>query len=516
MADSRGLRVVRDTAYLMTGQIFVGIVGLLSSAWLARNLPSGELSAWPACISLVTLTYTLSNFGFRNNFVREMPKLLSLGQYAEAGSMLRTGVLVTLSGSVLLSVPVYLFADGINRLLLNNEIPSDVVRLLAIAVFTTTISMHLEWFLNSVQEYKLFAISRTLRNTVRPLAAVVLYWVGGIEGAVLGLAIGPVLGCIVSAWALWPHLQRSNGLAPIGALLRRSMPYYASSISAGLISRMDYVLVGVLGGTKSLATYYIASRVVEYLQHVDTHLLDTLTPKLAEASVHGRSASEKGFTKCSRYFFLGLMPLHIGLAVVGRPLITLYAGEGYAAAGIIFSVLCIYLLIDTFFALYRQHIIALGNRWHPMMLDSALAGMNVVLIPLLSAHFGGLGAAAARGVSVLVVLPLALILIRSILSPRHSGRGALLGISGSMLAVVIAILWMHLFDSVAIQSTALVASGVVYVLLLHRQLTKDDMNIMRGLMPGRIRNSPTGQRISTMLERFYVGKMDSEASVTSQ
>jgi len=516
MVEPRATRIVRDVSYLLTGQIAVGAVGLVTSAWLARNLPEGELSAWPALISLVAITYTLSNFGLRDSCVRSVPRLLSEGQEKKVGRMLRTSVLLTVSGSFVLSGLVYVLASNIDGLMLKNEVPVGVVRLLAIAVLLTTVSTHFEWFLNALQRYKWLAATRAVRNIVRPVASVVLYWFGGIQGAVLGLAIGPLLGCLFSAWVLLPYLRRGTGFMPLGMLLPQSFPYYVSGISAGLISRLDYILVGALGGTKNLATYFVACRVVEYLQLLDTYLLDAMTPKLAEKATEGPAESSRTFSKCSRYFFLGLLPLHCALAAVGRPIIRLYAGSGYDAAGLIFSVLAIYLLLDTFFALYRRNIIVLGNRWHPFVLDTLLASMNVGLISVLSAYYGGLGAAAGRGIAVILVLPLAVWLTRRIFVPKHSSQGLLLGAIGSLSAVGIAVLWMRLFDSTAIQSTALVASGVVYVLILHRQLTKDDMNIMRGLMPGRIRDSSTGQRISAMLERFYVRKSVPEASVTSQ
>ncbi len=513
MAISRAARVIRDTSYLVAGQFVVGLASLLPSAWLARNLPSGELSAWPACVSLVAVVYTLSNFGFRDCFAREIPKLLSRGEDDRACSMLRGGLLLVTVSTLLLSLMAYLLAVPVTAVILKNEVPANVVRLLAIAVFLTTMATHLEWFQNAFQQYKLFALSRTLRNVIRPVGSVVCYWMGGIEGAVIGLSIGPAVGCVVGLISLWPRLRQGMGLASASSLFRISMPYFASGISAGLLSHADYVLVGAIGGTRSLATYYVAYRIVEYVAHVDAHLMDTMLPKLSEAAHRGRVAFQEGFTKCSRYYFLALVPLHIGLAAVGRPIITLYAGEEYSAAGNVFSVLCLYLLVQTFFSLYRQHIIALGNRWHPLVLDSLLALIGTLLIALLSAYWGSMGAAAARGLAPLLVLPVAIFLTKRVFEPRHSRQAVLLGAMGSAMTLCFTMIWLGAFSSSAVEALAILITPLLYLLMLRGRLRADDIDLLRSLVPEAARSSTSGRRAFDALDRFYVRPSSDSSSV---
>ncbi|NSW56922.1 MAG: oligosaccharide flippase family protein [Armatimonadetes bacterium] len=504
MVTSRAARVIRDTSYLVAGQFVVGLASLLPSAWLARNLPSGELSAWPACVSLVAIIYTLSNFGFRDCFAREIPKLLTQGEDERACSLLRSGLLLVTISTLLLSVLAYLLAEPVTTVMLKNEVSANVVRLLAIAVFLATMATHLEWFQNAFQQYKMFAVSRTLRNVIRPVGSVVCYWMGGIEGAIIGLAIGPALGCIVGLISLWPRLRRGTGFAPGSSLLRISMPYFASGISAGLLSHADYVLVGAIGGTQSLATYYVAFKIIEYIAHVDAHLMDTMLPKLSEAAHRGRTAFQEGFTKCSRYYFLALVPLHIGLAAAGRPIITLYAGEEYSAAGSVFSVLCMYLLVQTFFSLYRQHVIALGNRWHPFVLDSLLALSGTLLIAVLSSYWGSMGAALARGLAPLLVLPVAVFLTRRVFEPRHSRQAVLLGATGGAMALCFTMIWSGAFRSSGLQALAILITPLLYLLMLRGQLRTEDIGIIRSLVPEGARNSDTGKRVFDALNRFYV------------
>lgn len=484
--------------------MLVGLASLLPSAWLARNLPTGELSVWPACASIVSIGYSLSNFGLRMCLVREVPKLVAQGHHDRACSMLRTGLLLTTLGALFVGGIAFLLADDVTRGLLKDEVPADVVRVLAVAISLTIMVTHFEWFLNAFQQFKLFAVSRTIRSVMQTWVAAALYGVWGIEGAVAGLSIAALSGCLVCGIGLWPKLSYGRGLEPVGALLQQSVPYYASSITSGLIARMDYLLVGVVGGTQSLATYYVAFKIIEYVRYVDTHLMDALSPKLSETAHKGRSTFEEGFAKCSRYFFLGLVPLHVGLAAVGRPLITLYAGQEYAGAGIVFSILCVYLLLETLFGLYRQHIIALGNRWHPLVLDAMSALCRTSLLAVLSVFWGSVGAAAALCLSFLCMLPIAVHLTRRIFEPRHSRSTVLQGTAGAVVVLCFTLMWLNLFPGSLAQIAAITITPLLYALMLRRKLRTEDMRLLRHLTPKRLQESPRARRSMSALERFFL------------
>ncbi|NSW56920.1 MAG: hypothetical protein HPY44_12985 [Armatimonadetes bacterium] len=206
-------------------------------------------------------------------------------------------------------------------------------------------------------------------------------------------------------------------------------------------------------------------------------------------------------TKSKHYLFLGLLPLYIGPAAIRRPQITLYAGQAYPGPGPIFSMLCIYLFLDTVFALYRMHVIAIENRWYPMLIDTVLEALNVVPIPVLVLHWGEIRAAIARAFAVVLVLPLTIAL-----TPRLSMSGIAPGTSGGIIALLFSGLWMHAFQRDRIQCLAITITPVLYLLFLKRTLLPDDANLMLGLVPGRLRQSVVGKRLMASLEHFCLGR----------
>lgn len=508
MSQTRSVRVIRDTAYLLTGQFVIGVVGIIASSWIARNLPDGELSTWPVCISLVAVVYTLGNLGLRDASVRMIPRMIAQNRQNEATGLLRTGLALLLVSNVAICCGIYLCAHHINTLFLKDEVSLETVRLLTVAVFWTASARHFESFLNAFQCYKMMAVSRTVENVIRPIAAVAFYWIGGINGMILALAIGPFVGCLISGRILLPYIRRTSAKMSVRVLLQHSAPYYVSGICAGAIMQLDYLIVGLLGSTQNLATYFVARKIVDYVKHINTYALDTMTPKIAEKAAEGRDALERTFTKCSRYFFLGAVPIYMGLAAIGRPLIVAYAGAKYSSAGLIFSILCFHLLLDALYALYRRNVLVAGNRWHPLLLDGFTAFGSVTLVAVLSVAYGGLGAAVAKVTAIVLVLPLAILLASRVLTPRHSMPAAALGISGGLITLIFGYVTQIMTTNVFWGLSVFPIGAVCYLLLLKSRLSSQDMDLMVGLIPSRMRQGKTGKQVQGRIARFFTGHSD--------
>lgn len=501
MGLSSGGRVVRDTSYLLTGQVVGGLVGLGFAAWFARHLPADELSMWPVCVTLASIAHPLSNLGTHTSFMRSIPKLLARGEDQEAARMLRAGLLWTVGLTVIVCTAMLMASEGVNRLLLNGELPAGLMNVIVIAVFARATESHLEWFLNAFQEYGLLATARTVGRILRSVGAFVMYLLAGIEGSVLGLAFGSVVGGAICLYALYRHLRPARGMSSIVTLLRKSGPFYISQLYKGAMSRADYILVGAFGGADSLALYYVAYRVIEHLKELDTYVMEALTPKLAEKATEGRHASEEAFTKCSRYFFLSMVPLHLGLAAAGPAIIRAYAGPEWGEAGLIFSVLCVFLVLDGLYAIYRRQIVVAGNRWHTLVIDASNRTVSVFLIALFTYHMGSMGAAVGQLATVLILLPLGMYLIRPVIDARHCRSGVVLGMVGGAIALMLAGGLQLLSGNAMLVLGTLPLAVALYVAFLRHRLVKGDVRLLQQMLPSRIADGKQQERITRFLER---------------
>lgn len=501
MKLSSGGRVVRDTGYLLAGQVVGGLVGLGFAAWFARHLPADELSMWPICVTLASIAHPLSNLGTHTSFMRSIPKLISRGEDQEAARMLRSGLVWTTALTVLVCAAMYLASDGVNRVLLNGELPAGLMNVIVVAVFARAMESHLEWFLNAFQEYAMLATGRTIGRILRAVGAFVMYLVAGIEGSVLGLAFGSVACAVICLYALWRHLRPAHGITPVTTILRKSGPFYLSQLYKGAMSRADYILVGAFGGAESLALYYVAYRVIEHLKELDTYVMEALTPKLAEKAAEGREASEEAFTKCSRYYFLGMVPLHLGLAAAGPAIIRAYAGPEWSGAGLIFSVLSVFLVLDGLYAIYRRQIVVAGNRWHTLLIDASNRTVAVALIAVFTYYMGSMGAAIGQLATVVILLPMSMLLIRPVIDARHCRSGVALGLAGGAIALLIAGGMQLLSGNALLVLGTLPLAAALYVVFLRHRLMKADVRLMQQMLPASIGEGRQRQRITRFLER---------------
>ncbi len=480
---SRAERTVRDAAKLYGAQVTAGGFAVVFSAWLARNLPSAELSLWPVCISLAAIVQAFGGLGISDLFVRLVPALLQDKKRREAGALLRTGLALNVVAVVLLTALLVIAAKQVTTLLLHDEVEALLVRMLGAAVLFRATYKHLERALYAVQEFGKAAAIRLVSQVCRPSLAVVLYLMMGIKGAILVLSVVPFLATVASLICLWPYLAVWGAPHRPGYVIRQALPFYGASLANLGTRRLDYVIVGALTMPEQLAAYYVARKLVSYLGMLNTSVLDSVTPKLAEYRQRTRSEVQDGFVRCWRYLFLGLLPLHVGLAVTAGPIVELYAGGRYPGAGPIMSLLVMAFFVATIAGLYRAHVIVYAKRWYLTALDTTAGLIAVFLSAVFVIWLGGIGVPLAQTAAFLVQGALASMLLRKTLTLRYDSQAVGLSVMGSGVVAAVGLACVTVIHSPWSLAAAIPLGIGVYFAALVGRLTKEDTNLLLRLMP---------------------------------
>jgi len=482
---SRAERAVKDTAKLYGAQLAAGAFAVVFSAWLARNLPSAELSLWPVCITLAAIVQVLSGFGISDLFVRLVPSLLQDRKRREAGALLRTGLALNVMATVLITGLVVVAAKQITALLLHNEVEVLLVRMLGAAVLFSAMYKHLERALYAVQEFGKAALIRLVSQICRPSLAVVLYLIMGIKGAIFVLSAVPFMAAVAALISLWPYLTAWGHPHRPGHVIRQALPFYAASLANLGTSHLDYLIVGALTTPAKLAAYYVARKLADYLLMLDTSVIEAITPKLAEYREEEKSRVEEGFRQSSRYLLLGLLPLHVGLAITAGPIVALYAGGRYPAAGLIMSLLALSFFLWTVANLYRAHVIVFANRWHLTALDGTAGVTSVILSAIFVLWLGAVGVPLAQTVAYIAQGSLAIVLLSRTFRLRHDAQAAWLAGIGSGLVAAAGIACVGLIPDWRSLPAAIVLGAGVYFAALIGKLKREDANLLSRLVPFR-------------------------------
>jgi O-antigen/teichoic acid export membrane protein len=488
-------RAVKDTAKQVGSQFAVGIFAVGFAAWLNRMLPAQELAVWPLCISLGAVISGVASLGLGDTFIRVIPALRASEKAEEAAGLLRTGLLLNLLACIILSVGVYFAAGEVARYLLHDEKLVTVVRPMALAGFFLAFGERLMWTMQALQEFGKRAWSNAIIGIIRTPLAVLLYLVmHGPIGVVVALTITPAIGCALGTLWIWKHLSIGKGFASPRVVLRFSLPFYGVSLTGILCGRLNQLVIAYFVAPQVLAAYFIASSISSYILTVDRFAVDATTPKLSEkgAMAEGIEDTERVFTKCTRYAFLALIPLHLLVAVAATPLVRLYGGAQYANVGPVLSVQCLGLLLNAFFDLHRAHVIVFAKPTHLFALQIVNTIANLSLLIVLVPRFQALGAALTDAFVAVILLIASLILLRRTMRVHYDlpalGFASGAATAASMVLWAMHPLWRQHASPVLL---GLTVGGAIYGLAVARYLQPEDVNLLVRCTPQRLRGVTT-------------------------
>jgi O-antigen/teichoic acid export membrane protein len=165
----------------------------------------------------------------------------------------------------------------------------------------------------------------------------VLFAGGGLVELGVSILLCAVIGGIMTAAVVrrcLPDLCFSPGLANFETL--RSIGGYSIlafvTMMAGRIAySSDPIVIGSFLGPEYITFYVIAARLIQYVRESVQSIVNVLTPAISALEAQGnQEAIRRAFVVGTRYVLWIIMPVEVGLLVLGRPFLSLWLGERYA------------------------------------------------------------------------------------------------------------------------------------------------------------------------------------------
>jgi len=503
--QSTSTRAVQDTARLFGARMAAGAVSVFFTGWLLRLIPAEDLAVWPIAIALGAAVEGLSSLGMGDTFVRRVPRYLAEGRSADAGSLLRTGLLLNVVAAIVATAFLVAYPDWAAKHILRDPSKTSLVTNLGLVVLAIAVQKRLGWALKATQQFHHIAILSLFTHIGLAPLGVLLYLNYGMAGLLAAFAIIPAIAAVATIVWLWPHLWIGGGLRPLGDLLQFSAPFYGVSLLGFLQGQAHYLVVGLLTTPEVLAVYFVASKVSDYLRELDGFGISAITPKFAERGGVDECSRPRIMAKCSRYIFLVLMPTHLGVAALAGPITHLYAGSAYGAASTILAVLSLYGFVELLHNLHRSQVQIYSPPLHLLALQAIAAVLNVAAIGLLVWAWGAVGAAVAR----LVVYTLLTVIAARILSRTmplrydlQAARGALqAGVLMVGACVAVAALLPGAVPPVLVGVSL---GGLVYLAALRGRASDDDVDLVVRTVPSRIRSLAIARKLGALLQAWLV------------
>jgi O-antigen/teichoic acid export membrane protein len=302
---------------------------------------------------------------------------------------------------------------------------------------------------------------------------------GGVAGIFACTAFSHLVGLIVAVLiarrALPPSGLGHVGGARLAALGRAISGFGARAVLGVLLFRVDGLVIPLLASFGTLGLYRVAQRVLDVAVIPTFAVNQALMPTSTRMHTSDAARLQTLFARHVTYVAAATLPVCAAIVLYRDFLTWLVFGPEYAESAPIVGVMgaIVFLL---FLRGAIVNIVASSSRQRPATIIAlAEVGVNIALLIALVPRWGGMGAAAALGVALMLGMVASWALVRTIMSTRV----ALLGLArvvGVGLPLAIAA-WV-------LQGLHPLASAIVipvYAVLLHVQGIPTDRDRRRGL-----------------------------------
>ncbi|MEM7530967.1 MAG: oligosaccharide flippase family protein [Chloroflexota bacterium] len=420
-------RILINVGALAGSSLWRILISFGIQLFVARNLGLEALGQYTVALAYLNVSQVISELGLPTLLTRD------LAQFPEKQrSTYQLALRIQLLASILVWVGLVLFAMLLPF--------SDTMQMALIVVGASlpfyAVTSASQTIFRASERMELVMIVEVVINTlILGASASVLWWGGGIV-AVLGVLVGTQLISAMMCVVLMSQLPNMHEIraerptlrqgclsnyADAKSLLQRSMSFYGLALSDVLLNRMDILLLGIVASEQVTGLYSAAYNLVRIILKLIQSYWQALYPTLSRVyqtqqvtiltlttGLHQSTeqTTQNGYGqlvyKTVSYSLIALSPVVIVSLLFAEPILAIVYRGQYPDAVAAFRVLSLsspLFLIETY--LITRFMIESRVR-QGLSVIGVHIGCVVVLLPLLSAFIGTLGAAWAVVIATLV------------------------------------------------------------------------------------------------------------------
>jgi stage V sporulation protein B len=374
-------------------------------------------------------------------------------------------MIVTVHGIAIAGIILYTLSSVLASVF-NMPGLARLLKILALALPLFSLLETVLALLNGLRQMKTYSYLMILRSLLMILLTTILVWRGfGVEGAVLGMVLAVLGGCVL-------------GLYFSSKYLRLSIKGFVQN--AKILTYTDIILIGYFLSAEDVGYYGIAVSLSTLFLIIPQAIQRISYPATSEYwSQNNRQALSGMIDKSMRYSACVLLPLGLGVGFFAKEIVTLLFGQEFIHAVLPFCVLLIIWVIRA------STIVPVGGCYSGvgrpdlvLKFSAISAGANIGLNILLIPPFGILGAAIATAVSLLLGSIVFLVLMPRILGVMIDIKWYGRAMGFACIALILFLAGTQWINPFIIGSVILCGYIMLIVTTL---LTEDDKAILRSL-----------------------------------
>lgn len=398
-----GFNTKKNVAILVGGRTLEKVIGLVALIIYARIFSATDLALVPLVSLLGGLVPIVLCFGIIPTIVMETPRLL-VSDRDRAFSLVRRALIIGIAAAVFAGISLVLYGDQLMVWFSPKMAQAPgLILWTAVAVATQSLFAMLNQILSGLVKFWDLTIANLASSATRIAFVLVFFHWYGAAGIAAGIAASMLVGCVYSLWAIRKELSaKISQHYRYGAILKISWPFYLEGYVMYLRSQGDQLVVTSILGAESLAFYYVARRLYDFLRTLSDSIDSAFIPALSKLSLGSRKEFSEWWHRLFRAGFVISVPVAFAAALFVPLYVIGIGADKYQAAMAPAIVLCLAFIVDIMKVMVARSVFVLCPPIKRLQITSLESSVMLPLLVVGALALGTLGVALAYMLSGIV------------------------------------------------------------------------------------------------------------------
>ncbi|ETA74472.1 flippase [Ligilactobacillus equi] len=315
---------------------------------------------------------------------------------------------------------------------------APIILIISLSVLFTTLGT--DWINTAHEDYFFIAIRYIFSQTI---ALILMFVLVRNQNDILGYAFVSILGSLLANLANYWHIRKTYHIYPkirISCALKKHFKpiayLFASTIATFIYINSDVTMLGIFKSDKIVGYYGVSSRFYTMVKQVLNAAFVVVIPRIARNLEDNREETGQQLNRILNLTMLLGFPATVGLFMVRKDLIILFAGEEYLNAVSSLGILSI-AIIPALLANFFINIVLIPLKQEKIVMIATMisAAVNIVLNLLLIPVFAENGAAITTLIAELILTVIGAYYAKGVLG--NNFYPILVSILGSALIILV-------------------------------------------------------------------------------
>jgi stage V sporulation protein B len=467
------------TIYITISSLVFLITGYLTNIWLGRYLGPASYGIYGVIIALMTAINLTQIAGLPQavaKFIAEDER--------KADSVLKSGLILQIGSTLIASMVLLLFAVPLAKLLKDVSLVPYIQASAAIFPLYGVYALYLNFY-NGLHFFKIQAMMNIIYSVAKLVSIVGLVYFFHVYGAILGFIISPFVALLF--WIRIPKNKQPQ--FPYKRIILFSLPLIGVAVFLNLLQSMDLLFVKALLHSNKDTGFYTASQNISRLPFYGVIALGSvLFPSISRTVSQKLEEETRSIIgKSLRFSFLILLPSTLLVSATSLSIINLLYSSAYNPGAGALSILVIGSGFFTLFSILTTIMSSSGSPNTAFVFSVLGVVITSILCLVLIPLFGIKGAAFSTSIGSLLITIIAFFWVYKKFKIFLAKKSLLKIIFASVIIAFLSktinfpLLFLPVFY-------LLLAVGYIGLLVLMKEITREDVKMALSLLPARIVN----------------------------